>query len=185
VRGVDFDAVVARRLHIGGRAAEGLDDRPDLDVAHLVRGCGVARLRDRRRAHRHHVGLPARRLAPEVDELAEDPGAVTVHGVAPSTHHRDAALVPCLEQNPSGKARRLVHAGAAGDDQPHAAARAFLLQRNLAVGDAPHLDQARAHRGLDDPVPDLDVADPAGSEEMRIRRCDGLGHQLSRADLTT
>ena len=61
-----------------------------------------------------------------------------------------------------------MHDRGAGDDQADTGARALLLDRDVAFGDAPILDEPRAHRRLHDPVADRQLADPSGLEETRV-----------------
>ena len=110
-----------------------------------------------------------------MDELAEDPRPVALNRLDAPAHHLDAVLVPRFEHDSDRELRRLVDDRAAGDDEPDTAACPLLLKRDLPVGHAPELDQARAHRGLDDPVGDRDAGDGAGRKQVRIHRS-GVAH---------
>ena len=54
------------------------------------------------------------------------------------------------------------------DDQPDAGAGALFLEGDVTAGHLPVLDEAGAHRRLDDPVADREPADLARSEELRV-----------------
>ena len=116
----------------------------------------------------HEIRLAARRLASEVDQLAEDAGAVAVHGVGAQPKRGHALRIPRFDDDPRGEPRRRVHDGGARDHQPDTAARPLLLERDLARRHLAHVDQAGAHRRLDDAVLQLDSGDDPRREEMRI-----------------
>ena len=169
VAGGDLDAVVAGGLEVRGRRGECVHDHAHLRDAHLVRRVRVARRGNRRRRERNGVSVsPARRLAAEMDELAEDARAVALHRVDPCTQRVDPVLVPGLGDDAHREHRRRVDDCRAGDDQPDAGARPLLLESDVAFGHASALDQSGAHRRLDDPVADREPADLAGREQMRI-----------------
>ena len=100
-------------------------------------------------------------------ELAEDPRAVPLHRVAARAQRFDPAVVVGLDEDPCREARGRVDHRRAGDDQADPVSRALLLERDLALADAPQLHQGGAHRRLDDPVPDLEPSDRPGREEVR------------------
>jgi hypothetical protein len=56
----------------------------------------------------------------------------------------------------------------AGDDQADPVASALRLDRHIAFGDTALLHEPRAHRRLDDPIPNRQLPDPAGLEEARV-----------------
>ena len=103
-----------------------------------------------------------------MDQLAEDVRPAVVHGVATCLQRFDHRLVPRLDDDARREQRGLVNDRGARDDQADTVSGALRLNRHVAFGDAPILDEPGAHRRLHDPVADRQLPDPSGLEETRV-----------------
>ncbi len=182
VRGVQLHPVESALASQRRGDAKGLDDLVDLldlqrlagRVVRAVADCRSLGGAERRRLVVEKSGRDADVLPAPVLELQENAPAVPVDGLRHT---------PVRGQHPRVEARHVrlhrvrrasVDADRLGDEETGASSGA--LAQILGVRLAPEsrstrrqevLDQPGSVRHLDDPVPDLDRADPAGREEAR------------------
>ena len=165
--GAEIGAVESRALEAARRGGVRLNDLGDLPAVERVGDLPVLRLgdvggRDERPLAR--TGEPA---APAVRDLRHHVGAFAVDRARERLEHREGRVIPVLDAVPVEDGARWMHARAPEAlDQPRAAPGLLLVVPDVAFGDVAVLPEPRRVRGADDPVPERDVAQPEGREQM-------------------
>ena len=165
---VHLGAVDPRCLVVRRRASERLDDLADVGGGHRVWDDEAARRGEGGRRERDPLREAARRLASEMDQLADHGRAVPMHRVGARAQRVANSLVPGLDQDPGREAGGRMHGRAAEHDQTHARGGALLLDRDVTGPHPSLLRHTGAHGRLDDPVSEPECADRTRFEEMGI-----------------
>ena len=165
--GREVGTVEARTLEAPCRGGVRLDDLGDLGAVERVGDLPVLRLGDIRGRDQGLLARPGEAAAAPVGDLRHDVGALGVDRARERLERRERRVVPVLDPVPVHHGARRVDARAPEAlDEAGAASRLLRVVADVALGDVAVLAEPGRVRRAHDPVPERDVPEPEGCEEM-------------------